>query len=226
MKDCALRSKVVAILTISALFAQLAPLPGMLGRAHAQQAAPSGAEDKDARQLFEAGRAAYDEGRYKEALVHFQAAHALSGRPALLYNVGQAADRLRKDALALDAFEGYLEALPEAVNRVAVEERIQVLRAVLAEREAATAPVATPAEVAAAAEPAPVLTEAPIMQPEAAPSDQDDDSLLSKWWLWAAAGGVVAGVVVVVLVASSGGAAQQGEQTTGSDGNVIVALSY
>jgi tetratricopeptide (TPR) repeat protein len=184
--------------------------------------------DREARFLFEAGRTAYDAGRYKEALGHFQRAYELSQRPQLLYNVGQAADRLRQDQLALDAFERYLSALPAAANRPAVEERIKVLREVLAARqsEADAAPAPTPAETAQAS---PTLAEqaASGRAGGEAPRDQDEN-LLSQWWLWAAAGGVAAGVVVVaILVASSGddgGGGVKGELVEGSDGNVIVAL--
>jgi tetratricopeptide (TPR) repeat protein len=100
---------------VSPVCAQAAPAEA------ATAAAPTQAdEDREARFLFEAGRTAYDAGRYREALAHFQGAYDLSLRPQLLYNVGQAADRLRQDEVALDAFERYLSALPVADNRPAV----------------------------------------------------------------------------------------------------------
>ena len=210
---------------------------GGAGRAYAQagaEPAPLAADaaapalqadqDREARFLFEAGRTAYDAGRYREALGHFQHAYDLSQRPQLLYNVGQAADRLRQDEVALDAFERYLSALPAAANRPAVEERIKVLREVLAEKQAATAATAPTAEETAQA--APTLAAGNGLTDAKPPSDEDDD-LLSQWWLWAAAGGVVAGVVVGVLIASSGGdggSKVKGQLVSGSDGKVIVAL--
>ena len=157
-------------------------------------------QDREARFLFEAGRTAYDAGRYREALGHFQHAYDLSQRPQLLYNVGQAADR------------------------PAVEARIKVLREVRAEKQAATAATAPTAEETAQA--APTLAAGNGLTDAKPPSDEDDD-LLSKWWLWAAAGGVVAGVVVGVLIASSGGdggSKVKGQLVSGSDGKVIVAL--
>jgi tetratricopeptide (TPR) repeat protein len=101
-------------------------------------AAPAGGEDAEARSLFEAGRTAYDEGRYDNALRYFQQAYELSGRPELLFNVGSAADRLRRDDEALAAFEAYLEARPGADNRRAVEARIAVLREEVSEASAET----------------------------------------------------------------------------------------
>lgn len=84
--------------------------------------------DAEARSLFEAGRTAFDAGRYADALEYFERSHELSGRSALLYNIGSAADRLRRDEEALRAFERYLQELPDAPNRSAVQARIQVLR--------------------------------------------------------------------------------------------------
>jgi tetratricopeptide (TPR) repeat protein len=100
-------------------------------RRGAQAQAATSSRDEEARMLFEAGRVAYEDGRFEDALGYFQRAHDLSGRPALLYNVGSAADKLRRDAVALDAFRRYLEALPTAENRGEVEARIRVLEQVV-----------------------------------------------------------------------------------------------
>jgi len=85
-------------------------------------------EDSEARALFEAGRVAFDEGRFENALEYFQRSYELSRRPQLLYNIGSAADRLRRDREALEAFEAFLEAVPSSPNRAHVEGRIRVLR--------------------------------------------------------------------------------------------------
>lgn len=91
--------------------------------------------DKKARELFEKGREAWDEGRFREAWEHWHHSYRLSRRPELLYNVGQAADRLRMDREALEAFRLYLEKNPNASNRKEVENRIRIL-----EREVDNAP--------------------------------------------------------------------------------------
>lgn len=92
--------------------------------------------DEEARALYSAGEIAYNEGRYQSALEYFQRAYELSSRPALLYNIGSAAERVRQDDVALAAFERYLAEVPAAPNRGAVEARIEILRAAIAEREA------------------------------------------------------------------------------------------
>jgi tetratricopeptide (TPR) repeat protein len=91
--------------------------------------------DAMARGLFQAGKAAFDAGAYDEALTHFQEAYDHSKRPELLYNIGLAADRLRYNKAALQAFETYQRLVPKAENRMEVDNRIRALRAVIA-REA------------------------------------------------------------------------------------------
>jgi tetratricopeptide (TPR) repeat protein len=88
--------------------------------------------DEEARGLHLAGTAAFEGGRFEEALAHYERAYELSGRPELLFNVGVAAERLRRDERALEAFEAYLEALPDAPNRPSVESRMEVLRSAIA----------------------------------------------------------------------------------------------
>ena len=90
-------------------------------------------EDNEARALFEAGQVAFSEGRFENALEYFERAYELSQRPALLYNIGSSADRLRQDARALEAFEAYLVAMPDADNRQHVEARMAVLREAVAD---------------------------------------------------------------------------------------------
>jgi tetratricopeptide (TPR) repeat protein len=96
--------------------------------------------DEEARALYQAGRIAFDQGRFDSALDYFQRSYELSGRPALLFNIGSAADRLRRDAVALDAFERYLEEVPDSPDTASVQARIRVLRAAVAAEEAAPEP--------------------------------------------------------------------------------------
>lgn len=107
--------------------------------------------EAEARALFNAAVAAYDAGRYEDALDSFERAYQRSQRPALLYNMGQCYDRLRRDEEAVDAFERYLTAMPGADNRAQVEQRIRALREGIARR---SNPELEPTAVARAAEPA------------------------------------------------------------------------
>lgn len=96
--------------------------------------------DEEARALFEAGRAAFASGRYEEALSRFERAHELSARPELLYNIAVSADRLRRDARALEAFRRFLAEVPAAEARAEIEARIGILEQQLAEHVAPTTP--------------------------------------------------------------------------------------
>lgn len=138
-------------------------------RASAQNAASTSSAEREARSEFEAGRQAYEHGSFDEALTHFERAHALSPRPELLYNIGRAADSEGKLERAIEAYSGYLEALPEAGNRDFVRGRLNKLRAASdAQASAAVAlpPPAPPAEGPAAAASAP---SAPTSEAEPAP---------------------------------------------------------
>ncbi|MBX7194052.1 MAG: tetratricopeptide repeat protein [Sandaracinaceae bacterium] len=92
--------------------------------------------DEEAHRRFEAGSLAFQAGRYEDALADFRLAYRLSHRAELLYNIGQCADRLRRDAEALEAFEGFLRDAAGDSHRVEVAARVEVLRGVVAQAEA------------------------------------------------------------------------------------------
>ncbi|MGD8860538.1 MAG: tetratricopeptide repeat protein [Myxococcales bacterium] len=100
------------------------------------------AADRRARELFEKGRDAFEEGEYRDAWDYFHRSYALSRRPRLLYNIGQSADRLRRDREALEAFRLYLKRLPDAENRKQVENRIRALEQQIRDDEEVPSPPA------------------------------------------------------------------------------------
>ena len=149
------------------------------------------ANEEVARNLFQAGKSAYQAGNYRDALTFFEQAYERSGRAALLYNVGQAADRLRQDDKAIESFTKYLEQTPDAPNRAEVEQRLQALRearqarqeqeqlAKAAEAAGEPSPVAAPTPNAAptpeqAAGSAPAATPAPQQNALVAPSEPQE----------------------------------------------------
>jgi tetratricopeptide (TPR) repeat protein len=102
-----------------------------LAQAQAEDDAASAqddAADAQARALFQAGQIAYERAEYEAALQHFEEAYDLSGRALLLLNVAQAADRLRRDEIALAALERFLQEAPDSDQRLQVEARLRVLR--------------------------------------------------------------------------------------------------
>lgn len=94
------------------------------------------ADDAAAREYFERGRAAFVQADYEGALVLFRHAYRLSGRPALQYNIGVAADRLQREQEALEAFQYYLDETESPTREAEVRGRIEALQASIAEKEA------------------------------------------------------------------------------------------
>lgn len=160
-----------------------------------------------ARDAFDAGRAAYDQGRFDEALSGFRRAYRLSGRPELLFNLGLVQDRLRQDRDALESYRSYLDALPDAANRPAVEERIRVLQEEVDRDDALAA----------------------ALREQDTRSEQHDggDDLLTSPILWIIVGVVVVGAGVGIGV---GVALSQDPGTAmpvpGPSGVVVTALSF
>jgi tetratricopeptide (TPR) repeat protein len=186
------------------------------GSAPASASAPvpaAGASDEVARGLFQAGKAAYEAGNYSDALSFFQQAHARSGRPELLFNIGQAADRLRRDEQAIEALRAYLTQLPDAPNRVEVQARIRALEHALQERSSAAATSSDPGATAAPAPvPTPRETAAQAAADDAQPPTglEGSDASASKpvtkqWWFWTGIGAVVVGGTAVALAVALGG---------------------
>jgi hypothetical protein len=186
------------------------------GSAHAQSgsgaAAPPLASDFDdadvdtrARDAFDAGRTALDQGRPEDALLSFREAYRLSGRPELLYNIGLVEDRLRHDRPARDAFRGYLDAVPAAPNRASVEDRIRVLEDEIARDDQLAA----------------------VLAQSTSGQDHPSENLLESPVLWVIVGVVVVGAAVgiglgVGLSQDPGTAAP----TPGPSGVVVSALRF
>jgi tetratricopeptide (TPR) repeat protein len=85
---------------------------------------PSPVNDAAARGRFQAGQAFYEDGRFEEALVEFQAAWEFSGRVEMLINIANAAERALKFDVAVEHLRLYLERVPNAPDREATERRI------------------------------------------------------------------------------------------------------
>lgn len=119
-------------------------VPALLAALLLARTAPAGAQedppqeeaaadrDAEARGLFEAGRAAFDGGRFEEALRYFERSYELSQRHELLFNIGHSAQLLGWYERAIEAFEAYLDLLPEGSMRARVEARLAALRQQLA----------------------------------------------------------------------------------------------
>lgn len=171
------------------------------------------AQDADAetraRRLYEVGEAAFAEGEYEVALDLLRSAYELSPRPALLYNMGICADRLRRDSEAITYYSQYLERFPSAPNRADVEARVRALR-----------------QATVGAEPADVPTvPAPPDEPLGPPATGVANDVTSEGWFWPVIGSGIAlaigGVVVAVVLGTT---PSYEPYRTGDIGGVVFAL--
>ncbi len=98
-------------------------------------AAPAFGDDvADAQKKFRAGAAAYREARYKEAIDLFLQANQLDPHPELIFNVGQAFEKLGNVPDALRAYRDYLRLAPDAEDKATVVKSIKNLEQRLRER--------------------------------------------------------------------------------------------
>lgn len=141
------------------------------------QPQPAEGDDQDARarELFLEGEAHYAAGRYELAAERYLEAYELSQRPELLFNVGNAYERLGDYARAAHYLGQYV-ASPRARDVVSVRERIRRLEAAAAEEQRRAQeqqqPVAAPeSAVAAPATPRP------------RPRHDDGRRTRATWWL-------------------------------------------
>jgi hypothetical protein len=127
------RSSAVALL-IAALLAGAAPASAQRGRRRPPPppAAATPAEDpRDAAagRHYEAGQKLHNDGLFQEAIAEYQEAYRIKPHPNVIYNIGQAYERMLKYGEAVGWFERYLrEGGAQAPYRVVVQNRLRVLR--------------------------------------------------------------------------------------------------
>lgn len=186
-------------------------VPG-LAEAQARRAVPRDPRIEEARLDFEAGTAAYDAGRFEEALARFQHAYELTSSPDLLYNIATVLDRLRRDEEALAAYERFLAARPDTGDRPNIEARVRALRAAIDERrseEEARARAEAEAEARARAD-ARARAEAEAEAARAAERARAEEAArraqgpdIGPWILVASGGALAAGGAVLLGVTAA-----------------------
>ena len=117
------------------------------------KANPSPEDLTRADDLFENGRALYQDGSYDGAIAAFKSAYELSGDPVLLYNIALAYDRMDSFDEAIEYLEAYRAVAP-AEERDALSEKVDSLRRRKLKAQTDAAAKAPP--------PKPVVTETPV----------------------------------------------------------------
>lgn len=183
------------------------------------------ANDEEARVHFRLGQAYYDSGRFEDAAREFQQAYDLSQRPQLLYNVFLAWRDAAQLGPAIQALEAYLREVPDVRERDALSARLESMRRLHQQQEAAraatqartggtqaqtptqtqTEPEVTPQpEPEVTPQPDPEVTEEPEPEPPtAAPSEGGSGSIVPYAVIGAGGALVLAGVLTGVLALSA-----------------------
>lgn len=132
----------VAWLAAVALLA--APLHAAAPAADASSATDAGdppaGDPDDATARFDRAEAMYREGRYEEAIEILEGLIADYPEPILYFNLGRAHESSGRIEDAIAAYEGYLDADPDAPDRDSVRERIVRLQERLSEERTEPAP--------------------------------------------------------------------------------------
>ena len=81
-------------------------------------------DDQIARQHYATGTTYFEAGRFAEATREFLDAYRLSHRPAFLYNIGVAYEKAGDVGRATGYYQRYLQAAPNADERVEIEARM------------------------------------------------------------------------------------------------------
>jgi tetratricopeptide (TPR) repeat protein len=100
-------------------------LPIVLTAASARATDPD--TELQAKQRFASGAQAYREARYRDAIDLFLQANKLDPHPELIFNVGQAYEKLGDVPSALRSYREYLRLSPGATDRATVEASIRNL---------------------------------------------------------------------------------------------------
>lgn len=130
-----MRAGIVALALFLAAPARAQDAPPPEPPPAAEESPPSAAQ-VEAEQAFERGEALFARGNYDAALAEYERAYELlEGHPqahVLLFNIGQAHERLYRYDRALEYYRRYLdEGGDDAEDRAGVEARMQTLEALL-----------------------------------------------------------------------------------------------
>lgn len=146
-----------------------------------------------AKEHYEEGQKLFALQRFEAALVEYQLAFDAEQMPDLLFNIGQCQRNLGNDDEAIFAFERYLQLVPTAPNREAVERLVTKLKERQAIIEAAKLNIRT-----SGSDLGPVIV---FRDRPARPSPPEPTPLYKKWWFWTGAAlvGATGGITIYSL---------------------------
>lgn len=155
----------------------------------------AGPVEDQARDAVKSATAAYNLGRYDEAIAEYERAYRLIPDPPLLFNIAQAQRRSGLGEKAIDSYKAFLRTTaPDDPNRALARKHLDEL-------ELFFKPVAPTAPKPAPKPPKPAGLD--LAPPPEAPTPTTTP-VYKKWWFWTGLGvAVVTGAVTAIAVASS-----------------------
>jgi len=171
-----------------------------------------------ARRHFEKGRTFYDGHDYRHALDEFQAAKRAKPAPGLDYNIARCYDRLEEYDHAVEHYQLFLTARPDAPDAAEIKERIATLKSRIVLEKPAEKPVVTPPTPPVTPE-APLLLSTPTLDNALQPSNEELERARRRR-NGAIVGGIIGGAVVIGVAVVLGvilGRQPQGNSLTRSD---------
>lgn len=164
-------------------------------------------DQERAKELYSNGKRLFEEDRYKEAFVAWEAAYKISERPLLLFNMALAQEQLGQLNQAIETLYQYRVFAPADEQDMLVEK--------IAELKALAAQEPTEPESVQVAEPEPKAEP----EPEAAPSN---NSRLGPALAWTATGVAAASGLTFGLLAYSSGRTADEYCGDSSEGTVCI----
>lgn len=147
----------------------------------------SAEEKARSREFYKLGKQLYEQEKYAQALVQFQAALKLVRRHSLEFNIAQCHRKLGHDRKALQHYRSYLEGWRKenpqrpAPSQELVQGHIDRLARQIEAEDAATRPDAVPAAALK-----------PVHKPRPAAA-KGSPPIYKQWWFWTAIGVVAVG---------------------------------
>lgn len=162
-------------------FAVAEPAVNAASAAAPAPASTSASDEAKSKLAYQRGAQLYQAKQYDEAIAAFREGYARKPHPAFLFNLAMAYRAKGEPQSAIDNYEAYIKAQPDAPDRAAVEAAIAEQRTKLA---AAPAPAAQPGVA--------------LVGTKTGDSGSDGGSqpIYRKWWFWTATGVAVAALGV------------------------------
>ncbi len=85
--------------------------------------------------LISTGKAAYNEGRFADALESFRSAHEMYPHPDIVYRMALCHERLGEDQQAVRYYKEFLAAVPDAPERPRIEKTIELIESRISKSE-------------------------------------------------------------------------------------------